>query len=387
MFFFSLYSEILQHNRDIMDEEQEMWNEINHDLNQDMENDYRNEEEMSPPMTAQTAKPAQKKDDNKKGKGKKNKPKKFNWLQKPTTKLIELWEEETCLYDTESRDYKDRDKKLNAIERIKKRLVELGYDMTTEDVNSKMHNLKIYYGANRNKVESSKQGSGNGTHQVFEPAWVHFESMAFLKDSFTPRPTISNLNKPAYDTDDLPLSKKSKRKKSKREQQDEEEREREEDRLLLRDAVEIMSKTNDENIPTNTDEMTSDDHFCHMLLAQLKNKFENGPKKEFLKLEIQRIVLSAMFNNGAQPQTGYQQPQTGYQQPQTSYQQPQTGFQIGYQSTHTPFQRPQPCYQQPQTSYQQSSVAHQKPSSGAQQVNEQPQLAFDKASLAMSPQY
>ena len=130
--------------------------------------------------------------------------------------LIPLWGGEECLFRVSCAEYKDKGKILNALERIREKMEEEDLHCPTIiDIQTKIHSLKVYYCATRNKHDSSKK-SGSGTDDIVHIKWPYYHLLSFLSDSITSRKTVSNLNYSGLGSslyeDETPPSKKSKRK-------------------------------------------------------------------------------------------------------------------------------------------------------------------------------
>merc|ERR1719378_562070 len=92
-------------------------------------------------------------------------------------------------------------------------MVESGCNVTSEEVEKKLHSLKNYYIVTNNKIELSKQEPEYG---VYEPTWVHFESLDFLKDSLSSKVTFDTMNGCGHDDSvESPVPKNLKRRRSK----------------------------------------------------------------------------------------------------------------------------------------------------------------------------
>ena len=120
----------------------------------------------------------------------------------------------------------------------------------------------------------------------------------FLNDSFTPRRTSSNIeshqdvtSNSAYNTENMPVSKKAKRKFN----QTVEQANVSEEREMMCTAVNFLRSSSESNkAGEKIPEKTADDLFCEMMAKQLR-KLRDGAQKEFLKRELQRLVVNAMF--------------------------------------------------------------------------------------------
>ena len=58
-----------------------------------------------------------------------------------------------------------------------------------------MLSLKNHFSSEKRKVEASSKTFGSGTSDVYNPKWQFYRHLLFLKDSFTPRPTETNLKR------------------------------------------------------------------------------------------------------------------------------------------------------------------------------------------------
>ena len=236
---------------------------------------------------------------------------KVTWDHEATNTLISLWSEEPCLYQTSLPEYRDKEKRLNAITRIKTRLESqdiVGLEgITTADVSSKMHSLKVYFCATRTKAKASRK-SGAGTDEIYHIRWPFYEPLSFLNDSVTPKSTTSNLAAEDQNIYDLTDSAPSKKAKRKIEQTAQAESAREETELM-RSAVDYLRSANSETSEKTEQgkhEKTANELFCDMLAKQL-TKMEDGAKKEYFKLEVQRLLFGMAFPTFSTLQS--QQPQ------------------------------------------------------------------------------
>ena len=72
------------------------------------------------------------------------------------------------------------------MQRIKDALLNYGVHVTTEDVNIRLHSLRIYYTKERNKKELSIR-SGAGADEASKPKWIYFPILEFLNGNLQPR--------------------------------------------------------------------------------------------------------------------------------------------------------------------------------------------------------
>ena len=148
-------------------------------------------------------------------KKKSKKPTKYNWSTEAIDALIKEWEARPLLFDCSHKEYHLKDKRKLAIEQIREKLSSdhlIEPPPTADDIQKKIHNLRTYFNAERNKEESSKS-SGKGADDVYHSSWQFFVQLAFLNDNVAPRTTHSNLRKLDRTTDEAqPHSKKSRSK-------------------------------------------------------------------------------------------------------------------------------------------------------------------------------
>ena len=78
------------------------------------------------------------------------------------------------------------------MEKIVQGLKDLEKPPTQTEIQQKLTRLRCYYTAENNKVEKSKV-SGTDRDSVYEPTWIFFDSLEFLRDNLVIRSTKSNL--------------------------------------------------------------------------------------------------------------------------------------------------------------------------------------------------
>ena len=162
---------------------------------------------------------------------------------------------------------------------------------------SKMHSLRVYFSAQRNKLISSKQ-SGAGTEDVHKVNWPFYEPLMFLNDNLVSRSTKSNMTQnhltsekdtqeSLYDTEDItPRKKASKKCDAFKNTQTNE---------LIKEATNTLKNLN-ELKTQHSSSKTANDIFCEMIAVHLKNINERAAK-EFLKLDIHRAIITAIHHN------------------------------------------------------------------------------------------
>ena len=132
------------------------------------------------------------------------------WDHKETVRLIDLWSVEECLFNVKLEDYHCKDKKDNAIFRIQRGLESEGISATCEEIEAKMHSLRVYFSSQRNKLEQSKRKSGSGAAAVVKIKWAYYTALSsFLNDNLKSTQTITNLS----NDDEIPLDNNTQTKK------------------------------------------------------------------------------------------------------------------------------------------------------------------------------
>ena len=117
---------------------------------------------------------------------KKNKKRSRTWGHDDT--LTILWSQCEVLFNVKHSNYLDKNCRINALNRISEALKEQGLDFSAEEISSKMHSLRVYFSAQRNKLISSRR-SGAGTEDFHKINWTFYESLMFLNDDLVSRVT------------------------------------------------------------------------------------------------------------------------------------------------------------------------------------------------------
>ncbi|KAF5271419.1 hypothetical protein FQR65_LT17620 [Abscondita terminalis] len=98
---------------------------------------------------------------------------KINWARQQVIKLLELVEENECLWNVESTDYHNQNKRRTAIAKIAT-IVEMPH----EEVKKKLHTLRAQYSKERSKMKQNK--SGAGANEIYKTKWEYFKTMKFM---------------------------------------------------------------------------------------------------------------------------------------------------------------------------------------------------------------
>ena len=140
------------------------------------------------------------------------------WDDTEVELLIALWSQCDALVKYKQPEYHNRDERSKAFNFIQAELQNNGITATPKQISEKMTSLRTYFGAEKRKLETSKK-AGAGRNEVSFSKWRFYESLMFLADSFSPKPTESNL--PHGDTTPGSGSSSSETGKRKKSQMDE----------------------------------------------------------------------------------------------------------------------------------------------------------------------
>ncbi|KAH8264412.1 hypothetical protein KR038_008316 [Drosophila bunnanda] len=108
------------------------------------------------------------------------------WDRESTIKLIELYENQSVLWDVSSQDYKDKHKKQNAYRAIGE---ELG--KSDDDLKTKIHNLRTQFFQEVRRVKQKK--SDQGTSDNHTSKWEFFDALKFIQNDDGNNDKIENL--------------------------------------------------------------------------------------------------------------------------------------------------------------------------------------------------
>ena len=121
-----------------------------------------------------------------------NEPTNIQWSRQETTRLIDMYRQQPCLWNVKSVAYKDRNKRIVALTAITKEMQKTYASVTTVDIKRKIDTLRNQYRREMRLVENSRK-SGAATDDVYSPKLWCFDDLSFLTDgdtklfSFSPR--------------------------------------------------------------------------------------------------------------------------------------------------------------------------------------------------------
>ncbi|CAH1998066.1 unnamed protein product [Acanthoscelides obtectus] len=112
----------------------------------------------------------------------------FNWDDEAVLLLIEKFHENDILWNPRNADYKNRNKRMDALN-----IIASVFDIDKGEVERKLKNLTSHYFREKKKFEQL-QKSGAGIDDVQEPKWFAYKALNFLRDKNKPLPTVNSEN-------------------------------------------------------------------------------------------------------------------------------------------------------------------------------------------------
>ena len=105
---------------------------------------------------------------------------KKTWSYNDVADLISMYKSMPCLWEVNSPDYKDRNRRNECLDEMASR-----FSTSTCEITRKVHNLRSQFHSERQKL--MKRKSIYGSHHRAVSKWPHFDSLRFLKKSITKR--------------------------------------------------------------------------------------------------------------------------------------------------------------------------------------------------------
>jgi len=113
------------------------------------------------------------------------------WSDRATEALIEMWSEKEELYNKQHPMFYVKESKDRAVDEIRDRLREKGYDVTSNNILSKFQSLRTYFCTQRTKHMTTRRPGGASFMGVDgdtgECKWRFYKSLMFLDDNMKPR--------------------------------------------------------------------------------------------------------------------------------------------------------------------------------------------------------
>uniref|UniRef100_A0A6P7HC60 Uncharacterized protein LOC114348966 n=1 Tax=Diabrotica virgifera virgifera TaxID=50390 RepID=A0A6P7HC60_DIAVI len=104
----------------------------------------------------------------------------MEWNEENTQNLLEMYHERPVLWNSRLADYKDRNKRRDALLEIS-----VSFGVEKEEIEKKIRYLLSHF-AREVKKEKDSEKSGNGTVETYKSKWFAYKLMEFLKDKNKP---------------------------------------------------------------------------------------------------------------------------------------------------------------------------------------------------------
>ena len=220
----------------------------------------------------------------------KQQPVKYSWTTEAVDALIREWEVRPNLFDSSHKEYHLKDKRKITVEQIRRKLEsddQIDPAPSDDDIVKKMHNLRTYFNAERNKEEASKS-TGKGAEDLYESQWQFYKQLAFLSDNVAPRTTHSNIQKLDRAADAPTHSKKSRK------------NEPDTSDKLAGALIDYMKRPSQEPAkPTEASPPAKVQKTPGMLFGELVAEiFDDIPKgyhRDMMKMEVQKIMYETKY--------------------------------------------------------------------------------------------
>lgn len=108
------------------------------------------------------------------------------------TQFIDMYRELPCLWMVKSKDYYNRNKRQEALDKLMELCKEVCPSPTRDYVCKKIANLRTVFKKELNKIRTS-QKSGAGTDEVYVPRLWYYDSLLFLTEEVDARASLSTL--------------------------------------------------------------------------------------------------------------------------------------------------------------------------------------------------
>ncbi|XP_031555983.1 uncharacterized protein LOC116292772 [Actinia tenebrosa] len=216
---------------------------------------------------------------------------KYIWTEEKIRTLIKVWSKTPILYDTKDSLYFNKVEREKAISNIATKL-----GITVIDVLGKMYSLRTYYSKQQGMIKAS---INKGTEDVYKPRWQWYESLSFLSDHM--RMKLNNVCPGSVRSDPIkdPLVVNT-AVPERTDSPEIQELEISVNPTTKKARLSIDGDTTDETVhstkqQTQHDAQASDDMLWAEQMGRSIQKIEDEELKEWLKLEIQQMIIRTRF--------------------------------------------------------------------------------------------
>ena len=218
------------------------------------------------------------------------------WQDEEIDILIELWGKYECLFNSKHPLYMNKNARAKAMDKIIEALKKDNIEATAKQVQEKLSKLRNYYGAERRKEESSKV-SGSGTDSVYNSSWRFFANLQFLKDTLTPRTTVSNIKEEieedgVYQINNPPSAKSARKTR---------EKSRENAEYVMAKASKALESITAryENTPPESKNKKGEDGLFADMVYEMLSSIPDCMQKAMAKIEFQQKLIQLKYSTAA----------------------------------------------------------------------------------------
>lgn len=214
---------------------------------------------------------------------------KYIWSVEKIRALIKLWSKTPILYDNKDLLYFNKVEREKAISNIAQKL-----GITINDVLGKMYSLRTYYSKQQGMIQAS---INKGTEDVYTPRWQWYESLSFLSDHMRVKP--SNIAQDCARLEPIkdPVAVTIVQERPAQHEVQELHETVQKPTKIARLSIEEESTTDEavHSTKQQSQQDMSDDMLWAEQMGRSIQKIEDEELKEWLKLEIQQMIIRTRF--------------------------------------------------------------------------------------------
>lgn len=213
---------------------------------------------------------------------------KYIWTVDKISTLIKLWSKAPILYDSKDLLYFNKVEREKAISNIAKKL-----GVTINEVLGKIYSLRTYYSKQQGMIQAS---INKGAEDVYKPRWQWYESLSFLTNHMRMKP--SNLTQTSVRLEPIkePVAIQLVQETPAPQEVQELETLPKNPKKARLSWEEDGSTTDDASHPKQQSQQdVSDDMLWAEQMGRSIQKIEDEELKEWLKLEIQQMIIRTRF--------------------------------------------------------------------------------------------
>ena len=115
------------------------------------------------------------------------------WTREGTRHLIDLYKEEPCLWNVKTVEYRNRDRKATALQKIAEHMNKSGWSFSEDELRKKIDTLRNQYRRERRNLQQTKK-SGAAADNVYVPRLWCYDALSFFNDGDDHQPSVTNID-------------------------------------------------------------------------------------------------------------------------------------------------------------------------------------------------